>query len=372
MEKFVQLGEKFGLEGEKLLEFVREQQKLEEEREEKRREEEREERRLQEEKGEKRRQLEEEKEEKRRRLEEERRQEEEEKEERRRREDKDRETRRQERELRKLERELELMRQREAAEAAKREHELKLARLAAADNPDPSWQDHVQEEQVRAVEQEKAMKNLQDLLSEERRRLSDVRDALDKEKQLTKQLKEKLSVEKLLKSEVERELAEVSKAKESLQRELKTDKSLMCETTNQLRDGEDNTVLEDEVNEEVKSGLTTLKENCVLRERKQFTIPENEERLETLDGEINSFIIEVPAKKVRVVEATTLGAVAVGMETTNRRSDYVGDEVEEVVVNVNCLVTDGYVTKELIDDVDIGDYLTDDRSVLLKQSRGIT
>ena len=29
MEKFVQLGEKFGLEGEKLLEFVREQQKLE-------------------------------------------------------------------------------------------------------------------------------------------------------------------------------------------------------------------------------------------------------------------------------------------------------------------------------------------------------
>jgi len=30
MEKFVQLGEKFGLEGEKLLEFVHEQQKLEE------------------------------------------------------------------------------------------------------------------------------------------------------------------------------------------------------------------------------------------------------------------------------------------------------------------------------------------------------
>ena len=37
MEKFVQLGEKFGLEGEKLLQFVREQ----EEKEEKRREEER-------------------------------------------------------------------------------------------------------------------------------------------------------------------------------------------------------------------------------------------------------------------------------------------------------------------------------------------
>jgi len=50
MEKFIQLGEKLGLEGEKLLEFVREQ----------------------EEKEEKRRQLEEEKEEKRQRLEEER------------------------------------------------------------------------------------------------------------------------------------------------------------------------------------------------------------------------------------------------------------------------------------------------------------
>ena len=137
MEKFIQLGEKFGLEGEKLLEFVREQQEkeeklrqLEEEREEKRREEEREE---------KRRQLEEEKEEKRRRIEEERRQEEEkeerrrredeEKEERRRREDEERETRRQERELRKLEMEADLVRQKEAAEAAKREHELELARL---------------------------------------------------------------------------------------------------------------------------------------------------------------------------------------------------------------------------------------------------
>ena len=107
MEKFIQLGEKFGLEGEKLLEFVREQ----------------------EEKEEKRRQLEEEKEEKRRRLEEEKRQEEEEREERRRREDEERETRRLERELRKLEREAELVRQKEAAEAAKREHELELTRL---------------------------------------------------------------------------------------------------------------------------------------------------------------------------------------------------------------------------------------------------
>ena len=73
MEKFIQLGEKFGLEGEKLLEFVR-------------------------------RQLEEEKEEKRRQLENEEklRLEEEEREERRRREAEERETRRLERELKKI------------------------------------------------------------------------------------------------------------------------------------------------------------------------------------------------------------------------------------------------------------------------------
>ena len=53
MEKFIQLGEKFGLEGEKLLEFLREQEGKEE-------------KRRQEEREEKRRQLEEEKEEKRR------------------------------------------------------------------------------------------------------------------------------------------------------------------------------------------------------------------------------------------------------------------------------------------------------------------
>ena len=100
MEKFIKLGEKFGLEGEKLLEFVRRQ--------------------LEEEKEEKCRQLEEE--EKRRQLEEE-------KEERRRRQDEEREARRQERELRKLEMEAELVRQKEAAEGAKREHELELARL---------------------------------------------------------------------------------------------------------------------------------------------------------------------------------------------------------------------------------------------------
>ena len=142
---FLQIGKEFGLEGEKPLEFVREQQKLEQER--RREEEEKEEKRtqleeekeekrrqLEEEREEKRRQLEEEKEERRRILEEDRRKEEEEKEERRRREDEERETRRQERELRKLEPEADLLKQKEAIEAAKREHELELARLAQGRN----------------------------------------------------------------------------------------------------------------------------------------------------------------------------------------------------------------------------------------------
>ena len=105
MEKLLQIGKEFGLEGETLLEFVEKQQKLEEE-----------------------------KEERRRILEEDRRNEEEEKEERRRREDEERENRRQERELRKLEMEAELLKQKEAIEAAKREHELELARLAQGRN----------------------------------------------------------------------------------------------------------------------------------------------------------------------------------------------------------------------------------------------
>ncbi|CAH3022482.1 unnamed protein product [Porites evermanni] len=72
MEKLLQIGKEFGLEGEKLLEFVEKQQKLEEERrregeekEEKRRKLEEERRREEEEKEEKRRQIEEEKEERR-------------------------------------------------------------------------------------------------------------------------------------------------------------------------------------------------------------------------------------------------------------------------------------------------------------------
>ena len=90
----MQLGKEFGLEGEKLLEFVRKQQKLEEEKEERQR-------REQEERAERQRR------------------EEEEREERRRRQDEEREARRQEREIRKLQHEADLMRQKEAAEAAK-------------------------------------------------------------------------------------------------------------------------------------------------------------------------------------------------------------------------------------------------------------
>lgn len=58
MEKFIQLGKKLGLEGEKLLEFVKKQRQLEEEKEEKQRE-------LEEGKEEKRRRLKEQKEEER-------------------------------------------------------------------------------------------------------------------------------------------------------------------------------------------------------------------------------------------------------------------------------------------------------------------
>ena len=134
MDKFIQIGEKFVLEEEKLLEFVREQLKLEEKKDEKRWKLEKERRREEEEKEEKRRQLEEEKEEKRRLLEEQKEEKRRMLEEDRRKEDEERETRRQERELRKLELEADLLKQREAIEAAKREHELELARLAQGRN----------------------------------------------------------------------------------------------------------------------------------------------------------------------------------------------------------------------------------------------
>ena len=242
----------------------------------------------------------------------------------------------------------------------------------AADDPDQSWQDHLQEEQVHGAKREEAMKHLQDLLNDERKRLSNVRDALDKEMRLIKQLKEKLSIEKLLKSEVERELTELTKAKEALQQELKKDKSLMYETTNELRDRDDSARQKDEVYEELKSELIKLRENRIQRERKQFTVPENVERLERLDGEINSFIIEVPAEKIRVDEATTLGVVYFGVDANISKSDYVKGEVEEVVDDVNFLEICGYVAKETIEDVATGDNLAYDRSILSVQSRGMT
>ena len=134
------------------------------------------------------------------------------------------------------------------------------------------------QEQVGGVEREEAMRHLQDSLNDEQRKLSNVRDALDKEMQLNKKLEEKLSFEKLLKSEVERELArtrvnfaEVIKAKEALQQELSREKSLMYETANKSRDREDAT------------RQNTLTENCVQRERKQFTVPEILERSERLN-----------------------------------------------------------------------------------------
>ena len=132
MEKLLQMGKEFGLEGAKLLEFVEKQQKLEQER-----------RREEEEREEKRRQLEEEREEKRRQLEEE-------KEERRRRQDEERDARRQEREIRNLQQEADLMRQKEAAEVAKREHELELARIAAMNGDGRTTQRGDREDRAKA------------------------------------------------------------------------------------------------------------------------------------------------------------------------------------------------------------------------------
>ena len=122
MEKFIELGKTFGLEGAELLSFVEKQQELEREEVYNCREEEREEKRREEEREEKRRREEEEKEERLRR-------EEEEKEERRRRLDEEREARRQEREIRKLQAEAELQRQKVEIEEAQRRYDLEMRRL---------------------------------------------------------------------------------------------------------------------------------------------------------------------------------------------------------------------------------------------------
>ena len=82
-------------------------------------------------------------------------------------------------------------------------------------------------------------------------------------------------------------------------------------------------------------------------------MPEILERSERLnrekDGEIDSFIIEVPAEKIRVNEAKTLGAVTVGVDANISKNDDVKGEVEGVdpVDDVNFLEIGGYVTKEL-------------------------
>ena len=213
-------------------------------------------------------------------------------------------------------------------------------------------------EQVRGVEREEATRHLQDSLDDEQRNLSIVRDALDKEMQLNRQVEEKLSFEKLLKSEVEHELAktranlaEVIKAKEALQQELSRDKSLMYETANNLRDRED-ARQKDEVCNEPKLQLNTLRENCVQRERKQFTVPEILERSERLnrkkDGEVNSFIIEVPTKKICVDEAKAFGAVAVEVDANLCENDVVEGELGvDPVDDVNFMEIGGYVARSL-------------------------
>ena len=192
--------------------------------------------------------------------------------------------------------------------------------------------------------------------------------------QLTKQLKEKLSFEKLLKSEVGCELTksranltEVTKANKAPQQELNKDKSLVRESANKSREGEDNAKQKDEVYDELKSEVNTLRENCVKREGKQFMVSENFERSDKeKDGEISSLIIKLPAEKIRVDEAITVGTVAVGVDANFRMED--NGEVEEVdfVDNVNFLETDDYVAKESVKDVAIGD------SISLMQITGIT
>ena len=86
------------------------------------------------------------------------------------------------------------------------------------------------------------------------------------------------------------------------------------------------------------------------------------------DGEINSFIIELPAEDICVDEATTVGAVAVGVDTNISKKNDVKSVPEEVdfVDNVNFLETDDYVAKESVKDVAIGDNLS------LLQIAGIT
>ena len=135
----------------------------------------------------------------------------------------------------------------------------------------------------------------------------------------------------------------------------------MRERTSKSREGEQNAKQKDEVYEVFESESNSLRGNCVQRERKQFMEPERLERSERLnseeDGEINSFVIEVPAEEIRVDEATTVGAVGVGVDAAISKRDNVKSVVEEVdfVDNVNVLETDGYVAEQSVKDEAIGD-----------------
>ena len=221
---------------------------------------------------------------------------------------------------------------------------------------------------MRGAEREKAVRHLQGSLNEQQRRLSDVEVALNNEVQLTKQWEEKLSFEKLLKSEVKRELArsranlaEVTRAKEALRQELNKERSLVRESANKSREGEQNAKQKDEVYDELKSEVNTLRENCVKREGKQFMVSENFKRSERpikeKGGEISSFIIEAPAKKIRVDEATTVGAVAVGVDANFRKEDD-GEVGVNFVDYVNFMETDGYAAEQSVKDKAIGDNLS--------------
>ena len=90
--------------------------------------------------------------------------------------------------------------------------------------------------------------------------------------QLAKQLEEKLCFKKLLKSEVECELAkskanlaEVTRAKEALQQELNKDRSLVRESANKSREGEDNAKQKDEVYDNLKSERPNKEKDCVIK-----------------------------------------------------------------------------------------------------------
>ena len=124
----------------------------------------------------------------------------------------------------------------------------------------------------------------------------------------------------------------------------------MYETANKLRDREE-------------ARQNTLRENCVQRERKQFTVPEILERSERLnrkkDSEVNSFIIEVPTETICVDEAKVFGAVAVGVDANFCENDVVEGELGvDPADHVNFMEIGGYVAKESVSDVAIGDSLS--------------